>query len=126
MTNFYNNLPSPIYLLISLVLGIFMLEYFLRNMKRYTVTLSIGMVFVSCSAILSGVVRIFHLLDIKWHIKLIEQLPLYGFIGLPLICIGAFIKTKSEPENRKMSLLGITIMCISFLLLGFVFLYFKK
>ncbi|MDQ0888942.1 glucan phosphoethanolaminetransferase (alkaline phosphatase superfamily) [Paenibacillus sp. V4I9] len=126
MTNFYNNLPSPIYLLISLVLGFFMLQYFLRNMKRYTVTLSIGMVFVSCTAILAGVVRIFHLLDIKWHIKLIEQLPLYGFVGLPLICIGAFLKTKDEPENREMALFGVSIFCLSFLLLAVVFLFFKK
>jgi hypothetical protein len=125
MITFYNNLPWPIYLLVSIVLGVFLIQYFLRNSKKYTLTVSIGMILISCSAILAGVVRIFHLLDLNWHLKLIELLPFPGIIfGVPLVCVGAYLKTKNDPKNRKQALIGIMIVSLCLLLLGIVLIFF--
>ncbi|WP_147304200.1 hypothetical protein [Cohnella lupini] len=120
MTSFYNTLPWPLYLLITIGLGAFLVQYFSRKMTEYTIPLCIGVILMSCSSIFAGIVRILYLLDLTWHIKLIESLPLFGLIGLPLIFVGGILRTKVEPEKRRIILLGGTIAIISLMMIGTV------
>lgn len=77
---------------------------------------------MSISSILAGIVRIFYLLDIKWHLKLIESLPLVGVIGLPLLFVGGYLKTKDDPEKNRIILICTTIASICILMIALVIL----
>lgn len=122
MISFYNSLPWPVYLLVSFGVGILLIQYFSRNIREYTIPFSIGIILMSCSSIFAGIVRVFYLLGIQWNLNIVESLPLFGFIGLPLIFVGGYLKTKDDPEKRRIILFSITIATICLLMIGIAFL----
>ncbi|MFM9331660.1 hypothetical protein [Paenibacillus mesotrionivorans] len=123
MISFYNSLPWPIYLLVSIGLGTFLVQCFLRNSKKYSILVSAGIILLSISSILAGVVRVFYLLNIKWHLNLIESSPLVGVIGLPLLFVGGYLKTKDDPEKNRIILICTTIASICILMIAFVIIF---
>lgn len=101
----------------------FLVQYFSRNMGKYTIPLSVGIIIMSCSSIFAGVVKVFYLLDIQWNLNIIELLPLVGLIGLPFVCVGAYLKTRDDPGKRRTTILAITMIVIFILTIGSILIF---
>lgn len=119
MSIFYDNLPFPLFIGISVIIPIFILLYFYKRKSEYPVTFLIGIVCLCFTAFSATVVRVFT------EFQLYEDYSSwFGAIPIPFILltiffvlVGAYQKVKHDEIQRKKVLI---ISCIQFLIILFV------
>ncbi len=79
------------------------------------------MVCIGYSSIMSGVVRIVQSYDVlEQYSKFIEILPLLGLVGIPLILVGAYIKSKDDSEKKKQIQIIFGMLLFIVVMLGII------
>ncbi|OXM13175.1 hypothetical protein [Paenibacillus herberti] len=111
---FYENLSLPIYLIVSIGSGLLLIAYFICRRSKYSVLFVIGMIFISLTSILSGIMRLINEYTLfNRQLEYVQKLPFIGFIGIPLLIIGAYQQSSRDPEKRKLIIrLGVLFISI--------------
>ncbi|WP_141136884.1 hypothetical protein [Paenibacillus herberti] len=106
MNTFYESMPLPIYLLLtiggSFAIGI----YFLRRTYEYPTTLIFGTTFLALSSLIAGIVRILKEFNIDGKYSIYLGLAPMPFVlgSILFICIGSYQKVKHDESKRRVVL----------------------
>ncbi|MBG9794545.1 hypothetical protein ABD76_19410 [Paenibacillus dendritiformis] len=93
-------LPWQVYIIITIGASLIAIVYALREARNSPRTIVIGMLLIGFSGILTAINKF---LETKFHKVpiLIGVMVFIGFIGITLFFIGAYKKTKEDPERHK-------------------------
>lgn len=111
----YDNLPLPVFLVVSFLIPIAVLIYFIRHKVNYPFTALIGIAMLCLSSLSAGLVRVLRDYNLFLSSKWLGALPIpFVFGTMVFIWIGAYQKNKENEMMRK------KVLLFSFLQLLFV------
>ncbi|MCL6605220.1 MAG: hypothetical protein K6T94_20340 [Paenibacillus sp.] len=115
MVTIYEGLPLPIYLIITLGVSTALSVYFLKNSHNYPKTFLFGIFLLLYASFSAGLVRISLAFGIVTSptLEIVKVLPLPGLLGFPFICVGSYLKVKTNPLKKKV----VVITSLSMLLM---------
>lgn len=117
--SFYESLPLPVYLFVSIGLAIPFIFHIVKKWHKYDLFLSMGIILITCMSIMLGLVKFFESYSLfNQQRETIGNWAMLGFLGLPLIVISAYKNTSDDPEKRKVVVIAGGGLIIIALLVG--------
>lgn len=112
-------LPWQVYIIIVIGASLITFVYALREARNSPRTIVIGMMLIGFSGILTAIHKFLETKFNKVPI-LIGTMVLIGFIGITLFFIGAYKKTKGDPERHKVIRISIYTLIGTFTAMGII------
>ncbi|MFD2115285.1 hypothetical protein ACFSTH_07165 [Paenibacillus yanchengensis] len=125
MSIFYDNLPFPLFIGITVIVPILILLYFHKKKSEYPTTFLVGMVFLCLTAFSAAVVRVF--IEYRLYEKYLHwfgAIPIpFVLFTIPFIMVGAYQKVKHDEVQRKKILLFSLIQLLIILFIVFLAIF---
>lgn len=118
LNSFFANVSWPLYLILSIGVPIPVLIHVVRKRNRYPVEFMMGMFMISYSSVMAGLVKIDEIRN--GQLQIADWLPLPGLLGLPLILVAAYKKTRDDTEKRRYVVRLIIMLSVVILFAGFI------
>lgn len=112
-------LPWQVYIIITIGASLIAIVYALSEARNSPRTIVIGMLLIGFSGILTAINKF---LETKFNKDpiLIGVMVFIGFIGITLFFIGAYKKTKGDPERHKVTRICIFTLIGTFIAMGII------
>lgn len=101
----FSFVPWPLFLLIIIGLGTVLIIWSIKSRNDYHITFTLGVILACITAMLVGLDRAVSNINGSEY-PLAKLMALFGIPVIPLFFVGAYQKTKNNPEKRKIVKIG--------------------
>ncbi|GEM_PF-4780206 len=125
MSIFYDNLPFPLFLAITVIVPLLILLYFHKRKSEYPTTFLIGIVFLCISAFSAGVIRVFIEFQLyESYSRWFGAIPIpFILLTIQFIMVGAYQKVKENEVKRRKILFFSFILFLIILFIVFLAIF---